>query len=82
MQRNEEVGLFTKPSRFTDVALVAIGSVAPIIVFMKTLASPQIAGSTIGEGSMKTVNTGTDVPLEKCPFRAFPSRTLCVRLLT
>jgi hypothetical protein len=41
---------------------------------MKTLA--------FGEGSMKTVNTSTVVPLEKCPFRAFPSRTLCVRLLT
>jgi hypothetical protein len=41
---------------------------------MKTLA--------FGEGSMKTVNTGTVVHLEKCPFRAFPSRTLCVRLLT
>ena len=54
------------------------------IVFIKTLASPQIAGSSIGEGSMKTVNTGTVVPLEKCPFRAFPSRPALYagRLLT
>ena len=46
------------------------------IVFMKTLA--------FGEGSMKTVNTGTVVPLEKCPFRAFPSRPALYagRLLT
>ena len=43
---------------------------------MKTLA--------FGEGSMKTVNTGTVVPLEKCPFRAFPSRPALYagRLLT
>ena len=33
---------------------------------------------------MKTVNTGTTVPLEKCPFRAFPSRPALYagRLLT
>jgi hypothetical protein len=59
---------------------------------MKILASPQnngifvpqITGSSIGEGSMKTVNTGTVVPLEKCPFRAFPSRPALYagRLLT
>jgi hypothetical protein len=51
---------------------------------MKTLASPQIAGSSIREESMKTVNTGTVVPLEKCPFRAFPSRPALYagRLLT
>ena len=59
---------------------------------MKTLASPanygiyvpQITGSTIGEGSMKTANTGTVVPLKKSPFKAFPSRPALYagRLLT
>ena len=59
---------------------------------MKTLASPanygiyvpQIAGSSIGEGSMKKATIGTIVPLEKCPFRAFPSRPALYagRLLT
>jgi fibronectin type 3 domain-containing protein len=41
---------------------------------MKTLA--------FGEGSMKKAIMGTEVPLEKCPFRAFSCRALCVRLLT
>jgi hypothetical protein len=39
-----------------------------IIVFMKILASPINAGSSIGEGSMKKAIIGTDVPLEKMPF--------------
>jgi hypothetical protein len=37
-------------------------------VFMKTLASPINAGSSIGEGSMKKAIKGTAVPLDIMPF--------------
>jgi hypothetical protein len=48
--------------------MITIVEYEQIIVFMKTLASPINAGSSIGEGSMKKAIMGTVVPLEKMPF--------------